>query len=347
MKRAHLFLVGVTLAAAAGLAWYFFTKPTAETEIVKAKQPTANVPNTPTPVSPAEAPIVEQKQQEQVELSEQFSLVASAYAAELETPSYSQPLLAADLNVPEFVPQQVPIEGGGSVAIVPSKYRFHAPSHIQAELVATGITLSEVSVSLRNEWSGEALWQQPLQAQDGRWLIDIIPDKNWDGQLELAVDFRSRGDSQTLRTGIEYSQPVAWVLAVDDSFGEGADLVIPLQLDVLIAGDYRVRAQLFTDTGQPLAALVQEKKLSQGKQTIDMKAYKSVLQQHSGDFVLKALFVEKRPSKPGDLTRYGASKQAEFPVSAFAIGQLSDEPAAVSAEELQRLEFLQQMGSGQ
>lgn len=344
MKRVHWFTLLFTVFAAG--AWYFFANPQVPTEIVQIEQPKPIAPSEKTVVKPEVAPIVEQKRQEQVELSEQFGLVASAYAVELETPSYSRPLLVSELNVVEYVPQQVPLEGGGAVAIVPNKYRFSAPESIQAELVATGVNLSEVSVSIRNEWTGENLWRQALQVQDGRWLIDIKPAKHWDGQLELAVDFQSRGDSQTLRTGIEYSQPVAWVLAVDDSFGEGPDLVIPLQLDVLVAGDYRVQAQLFTDTGQPLAALVQEKRLSQGKQTIEMKAYKSVLQQHAGDFILKAITVEKRPSKPGDLTRYGASKESEFKVLAFAIGQLSDEPANVSEEELQRLEFLKQMSQG-
>lgn len=344
MKRAHWISLIALISGA--VAWYFLAEPRQQTEIIKVEQPKTIAPSSKMPIKPVDAPVVEQKQQEQVELAEQFGLVASAYAAELETPSYSKPLIASELNAAEFVPQQVPIEGGGSVAIVPKKYRFSFPETIQAELVATDINLSEVSVSLRNEWTGEKLWQQPLQAQDGRWLIDINPGKDWDGQLELAVEFQARSDSQTLRTGIEYSQPVAWVLAVDDSFGEGADLVIPLQLDVLVTGDYRVRAQLFTDTGQPLAALVQEKKLSQGKQTLEMKAYKSVLQQHSGDFVLKAILVEKRPSKPGDLARYGASKESEFKVPAFAIGQLSDEPATVSEEELQRLEFLKQMSRG-
>jgi hypothetical protein len=343
VKRVHW--VSLLLMVSALSAWYFLAEPSAPIEIEKAASPKPSSPTSKAPVQPVAAPVVEQKQQEQVELSEQFGLVASAYAAELETPSYSKPLLASDLNTAEFVPQQVPIEGGGSVAIVPNKYRFSFPESIQAELVVTGISLSEVSVSVRNEWTGEDLWQQAIQAQDGRWLIDIKPGKDWDGQLELAVNFQARSEQQTLRTGIEYSQPVAWVLAVDDSFGEGADLVIPLKLDVLVAGDYRVRAQLFTDGGQPLAALVQEKKLSQGKQTIDMKAYKSVLQQYGGDFVLKALVVEKRPSKPGDLTRYGASKAAEFLVPAFAIGQLSDDPPVVTDEEQQRLEFLKQMSN--
>jgi hypothetical protein len=344
VKRAHWISLLLTLFGA--VAWFFLADTSAPPENATVEQPKAIAPSSKVSQKPVSAPIVEQKQQEQVELAEQFQLVASAYAAELETPSYSKPLLAGEVNAAEFVPQQVPLEGGGSVAIVPSKYRFSFPESIQAELVATGISLSEVTVAIRNEWTGEELLQQALQPQDGRWLIDIKPGKDWDGQLELAVDFQARSDSQTLRTGIEYSQPVAWVLSVADSFGEGADLVIPLQLDVLVAGDYRVRAQLFTDTGQPLAALTQEKKLSQGKQTLDLKAYKSVLQQHSGNFVLKALFVEKRPSKPGDLTRYGASKEPEFVVSAFAIGQLSDEKPVVTEEEQQRLEFLKQMSHG-
>ena len=340
--------IGLFVAVGFGVTWYISDDASTAIDALPVAQPkTMTQPKTMAPppmIQPKDAPIVEERQQQPVAVSEQFSLVASAYAAELSAPSYSLPLQVSSLNAQAFVPQQVQMEGGGSVAIVPAKYRFTAPEHITAELVVTGFSLSEPVATIRHEWTGTELAHQAFVQQDGRWLIELKPDKHWDGQLEFSVEFQAQGEAQTLRTGIEYSEPVAWVLAVKDSFGEGADLVIPLEIEVLEAGDYRVRAQLFTDSGQPLAALVQEKKLPAGKQLVDMKAYKSVLQQHSGDFVIKAFLIEKRPSKPGDLTRYGASKALEFTVPSFAIGQLSDDPPEITSEEQQRLEFLKQLG---
>ncbi len=344
MKKVHWFGVVALLTLAIGCYWWIKATPAPSEQAIVPASPT-QAPDFPQAQNVSPPPAVRVKEEQTVALSEQFSFVAKAYAEELNYPAYSQPLTLAMTQTAEFIPQQLPLEGGGAVSLAPDKYRFSQPELITAELIATNITLNDVSVSLRNEWTGQQLWQQGLQPQDGRWLIQIKPAKNWDGQLELAVTFHARGEQQTLRTGIEYSQPVAWILAVDDSYGEGADLVLPLQMDILEAGDYRIRAHLLNQTGEPLAALVQEKRLDRGKQTFELRAFKAVLQQAKGDLRLTAFVVEKRPSKPGDLTRYGASKQSDFLIPAFDIGQLSDEPAAISEEEQQRLEFLQKMGS--
>ena len=343
MKKVHWFGIVGLITLALGCYWWLQETPT-QPDTATLPAPPTKAPHFPEAQDVSPPPSVNVKEEQTVAIAEQFSFVAKAYAEELDFPAYSQPLTLAMTQIPEFIPQQLPLEGGGAVSLAPEKYRFSQPELIAAEVIATNVSLQDVTVSLRNEWTEQQLWQQALQQQDGRWLIRIKPAKDWDGQLELAVTFHARGEQQTLRTGIEYSQPVAWILNVDDSYGEGPDLVLPLQMDILEAGDYRVRAHLLNQTGEPLAALVQEKRLDRGQQTLELRAFKGALQQAQGDMRLTSFVIEKRPSKPGDLTRYGASKQSDFLIDAFDIGQLSDEPAAISTEEQQRLEFLQKMG---
>ena len=55
-------------------------------------------------------------------------------------------------------------------------------------------------------------------------------------------------------------------------------MVIPVQIKVDLAGSYRLRANLLTAAGQPLAQLTASAELATGAQTLELKAHKMVLQ---------------------------------------------------------------------
>jgi len=284
------------------------------------------------------------------EISESFKLLASAYADELSFPAYSRPLSADDthlLQPNQYIPQQVPLQGDASAAIVLPKFRFSYPDTVEVMLQVTGLAVSDVKVQLTSESSAELLVSDEMQGVDGNWSASLSPEDNWDGPLQVVVSFNANGKQQQLKTGIEYSQPVATITGIQPSVGAGSDMIIPVQIDVKQAGYYRLRANLFTEQRQPLALLSQSEKLSSGRNEIKLRAYKGVLQAQSGPFILSTFVLEKRPAQPGELTRYGDSEQPEYTLEYFALGQLSDEPWQPNAEELQRLEFLQQMSSGQ
>ena len=279
-------------------------------------------------------------------VSDSFKLLASAYAAELELPPYSRPLSADDahlLNPNRYIVQSVPLAGGASAAIVLPKYRFSYPEAVPVTLEITGLPVFDVNVQLVAEHDMQNSEQVEMQGTPQRYSATVPPDVNWNGSVEVRVSFSANGQTQVLKTGIEYYNPVATITGVSDSIGGGTDMQIPVQLEVKQAGFYRLRANLYTEQRQPLALLSATAKLDSGQQEITLRAFKAVLRNNSGPYILGSFVLEKRPAVPGELSRYGDSEKAEYALERFSLSQLSDEPWQPDEQERQRLQFLQQM----
>ena len=279
-------------------------------------------------------------------VSESFKLLASVYAAELELPPYSRPLSADDahlLNPNRYIVQSVPLEGGASAAIVLPKYRFSYPEAVPVTLEISGLAVFDVSVQLVAEGSADSSETAEMRGTPERYTATFNPEEDWNGAFEVRVSFSANGQTQVLKTGIEYHNPVATIVGVADSSGVGADMQIPVQLEVKQAGFYRLRANLYTEQRQPLALLTATEKLGSGKQELTLRAFKAVLRNNSGPYLIGSFVLEKRPAVPGELTRYGDSEKAEYALERFSLSQLSDEPWQPDEQERQRLQFLQQM----
>lgn len=343
-KKVVLTLLLVLMALAAFWFW-----PKAETAVVVLDKPQPDVIAEPQPkaVMPTAAP-VQMDQYQQEELQQSFSLLSQAYAAELSYPPYSRPLSAADhqlLNPNHFDTVALPLENGASASLVLPKYRFIYPEPVVFTLVMDGLSPQHARAELREQQSGKVLAQADLTAtpDSTEWQHQFDASENWDGAMELVVLFEAEGKTQQLQTGLDYSYPVATITGIGSSSSRGSDLVIPVNLDVKKAGMYRLRANLFTESKQPLAVLTAEGKLTEGSATLDLKAFKQVLQQQGGPYWLGTFVLELRSAMPGEANRYGDSKEPGFVVGAINFGQLSDEPFVVSDEEKQRLQFLQQL----
>lgn len=300
--------------------------------------------------------VVEVKEQLPEALQQSFALVAQSYAAEVATPAYSRPLSSADTQLlapNQFFAQTIPLTGGGSIRLEASQYRFSYPEPVQVSLISQGIELNGVQVQLLSQQSGELLASQALAGQDGRYDAVLAPEtasepgQGWDGELEVRFVFDARGETQQLQTAIEYSQPVAEITGVGSPSPVGADLVIPLQLTVKQAGFYRLRANLFSDNGQPVAQLTATDKLSSGAQQLKLKVHKSVLAGRNGPYWLRTFVLEQMSASPAEPTRYGKSAKPEYQVEYMSLDSLSDEPVEMSDEERQRLELLQKLAEKQ
>ncbi|RVT48189.1 hypothetical protein EMM73_02540 [Rheinheimera sediminis] len=340
-----LLLVLITLAV-------FWLWPKTETAVVSAGKAQAPVVADPQKDSLAEVTEpVQMDQYQQEELQQSFSLLSQVYAAELSYPPYSRPLSAADyqlLNPNHFDTVALPLEGGASASLVLPKYRFSYPETVVFTLVMEGVSPQYARAELREQQSGKVLAQADLTAtpDSTEWPHQFDASENWDGAMELVVLFEAEGKTQQLQTGLDYSYPVATITGIGSSSTRGADLVIPVQLDVKKTGMYRLRANLFTESKQPLAVLTAEGKLTEGAATLDLKAFKQVLQQQGGPYWLGTFVLELRSARPGEVSRYGDSKEPGFMVDAINFGQLSDEPFVLSDEEKQRLLFLQRLADG-
>ena len=349
MKKVLLIL---SLSALLAGLWLFWPAPT----VVSSPQPEPPV----AAVSPESKAVAakpdSQKQQISVTekipepVTESFKLLASAYAAELELPAYSRPLTADDahlLNPNRYIPQRVPLEGGASASIMLPKYRFSYPEAVPVTLEINGLQVFDVSVQLIAERSGDSVATAEMRGTPERYSATLEAEQAWNGDFEVQVSFTGNGSTQVLKTGIEYHHPVATIVGIDDSLGVGTDMQIPVKLEVKQAGFYRLRANLYTEQRQPLALLTATEKLGTGKQQITLRAYKAVLRNNSGPYILGSFILEKRPAVPGEQTQYGDSEKAESQLEPFALSQLSDEPWQPDEQEQQRVQFLQQMAGQQ
>jgi hypothetical protein len=344
MKKTLLLL---SLSALLAGLWFFWPQP--EAVLVPqagpaAAAPAAVVANATTEQAAKPSISVTEKIPEPV--AESFKLLASAYAAELELPPYSRPLSADDehlLNPNRYIPQPVPLEGGASASIVLPKYRFSYPEEVPVTLEVKGLQVFDVSVQLIAEGAADSSEAVDMRGTPERYTATLEAEEQWNGAFEVQVSFSANGKTQQLKTGIAYYNPVATIVGIDDSFGVGTDMQIPVQLEVKQPGFYRLRANLYTAAREPLALLTATEKLGSGKQEITLRAYKAVLRNNSGPYILTSFVLEKRPAHPGEQTQYGDSAQPEYQLDYFTLDQLSDEPWQPDTEELQRLQFLQQM----
>ncbi|MFN3901812.1 MAG: hypothetical protein ACK4ML_15800 [Alishewanella aestuarii] len=283
-------------------------------------------------------------------LPQQFAYIAAAYEQELSYPPYSRPLTRDDVQLltpNQYVVQQVPLENGAQAAIVLPQYRFIYPEDIEVVLTVAGVDASQVTVSLYSEDTGQRLTENTMQANEQGFSTILSAEQDWQGELRLEVAFRANGQPHRLQTGVDYQQPSAEIIGVKDGYAEGSDLVIPLQLEVSAAGTYRVRANLFSSKGEPLANLVGSADLAEGEATLLLRAYKAVLAGIEGPYLLNTFTVERRSPAPGERSRFGKSEQSEYQVAFYGLGLLSDEPWRPDASELQRLEFLKMMAEAQ
>lgn len=348
MKKA-LWLLSLS-AVLAGLVYFWPQKTVVEPVAAEVSD---HAPQSRPPAehkTPAAAPQITVTEKIPEPVTASFKLLATAYAAELNTPPYSRPLNVDDehlLQPNRYIVQTVPLEGGASAAIVLPKYRFSYPETVPVTLQVSGLQLADVSVRLQHETTAEQSDSKLMRGTTEQYSATLDADDSWNGAFEVQVSFRANGQQQVLKTGIEYYKPVATVTGVGEPYGIGSDMHIPVQIDVKQSGFYRLRANLYTDQRQPLALLTASEKLSKGEAEITLKAFKAVLRKHSGPFILGTVILEKRPATPGEQTQYGDSEKAQYPLDYFSLDQLSDEPWQADEQERQRLLFLQQMAGEQ
>ncbi len=340
-------VVILSLSALLAGLWYWWPAEPAQAVSIPAAEPRGTTAQATEPQSITSTPQhIEVTEKIPQPISDSFKLLASAYADELSFPAYSRPLTANDIALLQpnrYIVQQVPLEGGASASIVLPKYRFSYPEAIPVTLQISGLTVADVSVQVTDEASASQLAADQMHAAGDNWIAELTAEDDWNGALEISVSFSANGRQQVLKTGIEYSHPVATITGVEPSRSAGSDMLIPVQLEVEQAGYYRLRANLFTAQRQPLAVLTGSEKLGRGSTEIILRVHKGVLAQQSGPFILTTFTLEKRAAAPGELTRYGDSAEAEYLLEHFSLDQLSDAPWQPDEEELQRLQFLQQM----
>lgn len=272
-------------------------------------------------------------------MTEQFAILSSAYADALSYPSYSQPLNPHDtqwLEPERYSTVSLPVlDGDAQAALSLEKYRFIYPEPITISVSGT-LPVEAMTIELLDVETHHILFKQRVNEAS----LELPGKTDWPQEIRVkaTIDFTSGTD--VLTADFHYYQPVAEITQVEAPSSAGSDMAIPVQIQVEQSGIYRIRANLFTQSGQPIAVLTEKQRLGEGKQSLTLKAHYSVLNGHNDTLELRTVQVEKMSGFPGEKAQYGISRQAIWPLGTFNTRLLKQAPYQPSAEEQQRLDFL-------
>ncbi|WP_156158709.1 hypothetical protein [Pseudoalteromonas rubra] len=280
-----------------------------------------------------------------VAMTEAAAQVADLYAQQLQYAPYSQPLTLADadrLTPNHFYPVTIPTQNIEEVLTLKvSQYRFVYPEPI--EIVLTGSDIYGASVSVSEVESNKVLTAQSLIEQEGRYFASISAKKDFPRELQLTVRAHVRGDEIPLVAQVQYMQPSAELLNLEQARVQGSDLLVDARLKVHEAGIYRIRANLFAGD-QPLSHAVARKRLSEGVQTLPLKIHQSVLPEQATGLKLTTFVVERMSGSPQEKARFGRSQVDTYSLESVDLSDLQRQPYTPSAQEQQKLAFLKQLG---
>jgi hypothetical protein len=276
------------------------------------------------------------------------TLVARAYAEELNFPPYSQPLTENDfdrLKPNHFNPQSIPVDDDGNeVTASLSKYRYTYPEPVLATLAGENIDNAELQ--LVDISTGKLILTQMFEKGVDNWHAQFEGKQNFPIQLQATVKAFVNGKSVSIALALKYVDSVATLEYFDSAFNQDADMVLKANLTIREQGLYRIRANLFDANHQPIAHLVSKGKLNKGDGHVELKAHQSVLKEKKGPFYLSTFSVELMSPAPGKPTKYGDSAIKEHEIKSFAISSLSEVPYLPSEQEQQRLSLLKNMAEG-
>lgn len=357
MKTPKPIVVVLGLAGVATLAWWRLSLPDDVARLPEGPtrqahpQQTApaehtSAPTGPEPVNlnPAQssqgdglaAPPPESKP---VQLTRQLAAITEVYAAEVQYPPYSKPITAHNvsyLDPNRFTAVEMPVLGGSAMASLSlPKYRFFDPEAVTLSLN------TELSVSaIRFDFYDLARQQRFLTKYTDHNTLTVAGHVSWPKEIRVkaTVDF-DRG-TDVLTADFRYEVPVAYVNSADAPTAQGADMLIPLNLEVTQAGIYRIRANLYRHDGEVIAALSSKSRLGEGRQSLSLKVHHSVLGNTEGRYQLKNWVVERMSGRPGEKASFGISREPVMTLEPFQVSTLSQEAYTPSLQEQQRLDFL-------
>ena len=274
--------------------------------------------------------------------------VASAYAAELSYPPYSQPLAEADLDRLQpnyFNPQSIPVDDeGNTITATLSKYRYLFPEPITASLSGYGISAAQLD--LVDMTSNKVLTTASFEYKGEGWQAKLSVEANLPPQIQVVVRAQVGGKTIPIVLALKYLESVATLEGFEPAQAHDADMLVKANITANHKGLYRLRANLFDMNHKPIAHLTVKARLDVGEGGIELKAHQSVLMDKQGPFYLKTFVLELMSPQPGVPTRFGSSELLKFEINDFVISSLSTTPYQPSEQEVQRLKLLENMASG-
>ena len=278
---------------------------------------------------------------EEVTPAQSLALITQRHQQVLQFPPYSRPII--DENSPylhwnHFEEVSVPVlDGQHSAALSLKQYRYFYPDEIEVGL-KTSLEVATASLDIEDVINQKTLATLPIDNNVWR----IRPDNAWPEELRLVARISFIEGDDIISADLRIYHSVASVVSVGVGIPDNTDMVVPLTLQIDKSGIYRVTSNLYQSDGSAIASLVFKQPLSEGEQTIELRAFHSLLPKREVDYTLSDIVIERMSGFPGEKAQYGKETKEHYHIGTFDGRLLSNEPYQASDREKQQLEFLQQ-----
>ena len=343
----RLWLLGIVTV----LALAFFFNPVSVIENSSdLEQPTQNNDEPLQEQAIQSKPKTPKAQQFENELAQQMSVLANHYEQSIRFPHYSIPINSGqtDLLEPLKVLPVVLNLGEGvdsSASLTPAQYIVKHGDPIIATLSSSGpIKAKQVKIELVE--NNQKIKSFSVEAKDGKFVGTIKKsDDDWpvDLHIKATFDLGEHGRLSIL-SPIKYSPDNGTIMATREPYIDGANLSIPVELNIKQAGRYRLTANFFNQQKGPIAHLSAKQNLKKGDNTWTLQVHSEVLRSvdNPGPYLLDTWTLTKLPERPGIRTSFGDSKIGEVKIEGFDLKDYAT-TAWNDPQDQARLEFFKKL----
>ncbi len=284
------------------------------------------------------------------ELAAQMAVLATRYEENIRFPNYSVPITRGqtDLLQPlQVLPVQLNLgpDADSTAYLAPDQYIFFHGDSLTATLKTSGPTKA-THVRIELVENNNSIARFHVKEKDQTFTASLEHSSSqWPVNLHIRAQFKfgEHGDLSIL-SPIKYSPDNGSITSVGESYIDGANLAIPVTLDIKQAGRYRLAVNFFDETGSPLAHLNAKQNLNIGSNQWILNVHSEVLRAAAqpGPYYVDTWTLTKLPERPGIKTSYGSSAVGKVVVKGFPLEEYDDTPWE-DPKDKARLEFLKKL----
>jgi hypothetical protein len=291
----------------------------------------------------------------------QFSQIADNYMDTAQFPVGSQPIRnPADVYEPapfELAQFSIPfpMQGGGTLKVSAALDRFlyFAGDTIAIKVTVEGAPVNAyVEVDSQFSSSKEDL-QTPVELSskngalfEGSVDTSTVSDSSFTPEMLLKALITVDGEEFFITQGFRYFQASADVIGIGRVEANGANLDIPVELDVEESGYYFLRAVLEdAETKKQLIALQSEGRLAKGSRKLMLQAHIQALKfsGSEGPYNLTNIKLYRGANEEEEFDVPGKTREKKYKVQGFSFDRY-DDVDHVDPIALERAEFLRSLG---
>jgi len=291
----------------------------------------------------------------------QLSQIADSYMDTAQFPVGSQPIRNPDeVYVPApFEEAQFsipfPMQGGGTLKVNAAldKFLYFAGDVIEIKITVSGSPMNSYVEVDAQFASSKGDLQTPVELSssngalfEGRVDTSTISDSNFTSEMLLKALIKVDGEEFFITQGFRYFQASADVVGIGRVDANGANLDIPVELDVEESGYYFLRAVLEdAETKKPLVALQTEGRLAKGSRKLLLQAHIQALKfsGSEGPYNLVNIKLYRGANENEEFDVPGKAREKKYKVQGFSFDRY-DDVEHVDPIALERAEFLRSLG---